>query len=130
MALINWSDAQFSSNIPEIDQQRRRFVDLINHMEQADDEQLPGFFQRLEQLVERIFETEDQLMQQVAYPEREAHVSEHQALMSEVRYLKERVENGLITLGRTYIKARLPGWFRDHSQSMDSELAGLVGEMR
>ncbi len=126
MALITWSDSQYATPVAELDWQRRQFVELVNHMEESDDAQLPTLFHRLEGVVERIFETEEALMRACALPEREAHLHEHEALMSEVRYLKERVENGLITLGRTYVKARLPGWFRDHSQSMDSDLMAMV----
>ena len=129
MPLIQWSE-NTSSAIPEMDASRRKFVDMVNAMEDAEDSQLRLFFIRFHSHIERFFEQEDQLMESCRFPDRNEHRSEHEQMLNEIRYLIQRIENGLYTLGHTYVRARLPQWFNTHVATMDDNLASYLSTNR
>ena len=129
MPLIQWSENK-SSAIPEMDASRRKFVDMVNAMEDAEDSQLRLFFIRFHSHIERFFEQEDQLMESCRFPDRKEHRSEHEQMLNEIRYLIQRIENGLYTLGHTYVRARLPQWFNAHVATMDDNLASYLSTNR
>ncbi len=126
MALIHWSESRHGSKIAELDEPKKKFVELVNAMEGAEDHQLRPMFLRLLSHLELWLEREDRFMEEWGVPHREHHHEEHAQLINEVRYLLQRIENGLYSLGHTYIKARLPEWFQAHADDMDAELHSYV----
>jgi hemerythrin len=122
MSLIHWHETEQASRIPELDDPRRKFVELVNAMEGAEDGQLRAMFLRLLAHFEHWLERENRIMEEYGFPERREHRQEHEQVLNEVRYMLQRIENGLFSLGHTYVKARLPQWFRNHVEEMDSAL--------
>jgi hemerythrin-like metal-binding protein len=122
MSLIHWHETEYTGRIPELDDPRRRFVELVNSMEGAEDGQLRVMFIRLLAHIEHWLERENRLMEEYRFPHRREHLREHEQVINEVRYMLQRIENGLYSLGHTYVKARLPQWFRSHLEEMDSAL--------
>jgi len=120
MSLIHWRETELLHPIPELHESRRKFVELVNAMEGAEDGQLRVMFLRLLAHVEHWLERENRLMEEYGFPDQRRHRHEHEQLINEVRYLLQRIENGLFSLGHTYVKARLPQWFRSHGEEMDS----------
>lgn len=130
MPLIHWSDRHHGTQINEIDIDKRKFVELVNAMDGAHDSQLRMLFIRLLGHAERHFERENRLMRETGFPNADAHRHEHEQMLSELRYLVQRVESGLFTLGHTYIRARLPSWFQSHSETLDSDFAYYINTAR
>jgi len=130
MPLIHWSESLHGTKIHEVDADKRKFVELVNAMEGAHDSQLRMLFIRLLGHAERHFERENRLMAEIGFPDADTHRHEHEQMLTELRYLVQRVENGLFTLGHTYIKARLPAWFHSHSETLDNEFAYYISSVQ
>lgn len=125
-----WSQPEFESLVGELVRVRKIFADTLHNMTVAEDGMLRGMFTRFQTQLERYFELENLLMERSEYPDQEAHRREHDAMLLEIRYFKERVENGLFSLGHTYVRVRLPQWFLDHTEKHDQELANHLGMTR
>ncbi|WNV03349.1 hemerythrin family protein [Candidatus Methylospira mobilis] len=109
-----------------IDNDHAEFIALLRRLNAATNADFPALFQQLYEHSERHFERENQLMQQYAYPAETEHKSEHQRILGEFSQFKTRVDKGLITFGRSFVKERLPQWFELHVVTMDSALAAHI----
>ncbi|MFZ2404558.1 MAG: bacteriohemerythrin [Methylobacter sp.] len=111
-----------------IDNDHDEFTGLLNDLDAADNTAFPALFQQLYEQTEQHFERENQLMKQFAYPGEAEHKSEHQRVLGEFKQFKSRVDKGLIAFGRSFVKDRLPQWFKLHVTTMDSALAAHVNK--
>lgn len=109
-----------------IDQDHGEFVSLLDKLEHAGNADFPALFLMLYQHTEQHFERENRLMQQSAFPAESEHAGEHQRVLGEFKQFKTRVDKGLITFGRAFVKDRLPAWFQLHVATMDSALAAHI----
>jgi hemerythrin len=125
MALIE-KTAQMIIGYELIDNDHDEFISLLNQLDSASNSDFPALFQQLYQHTEHHFERENQLMQQVAFPAVTEHKGEHQRLLGEFKQFKTRVDKGLITFGRSFVRERLPQWFQLHIQTMDSALVAHI----
>jgi hemerythrin-like metal-binding protein len=108
---------------PPIDQDHHEFIDLLDKLNTASNAEFPALFRALYQHCEQHFEREKQLMQQSGFPAEAEHGGEHQRVLGEFKQFQTRVDKGLITFGRAFVKERLPAWFQLHVSTMDSALA-------
>lgn len=115
-------------NIEQIDNEHRQFVDLINQLYEANNEQFGKLFEQLLIHTEQHFQHENQLMDQYRFPATGEHKGEHLRVLGEFKQFKKRVDKGLIAFGRAYIKDSLPSWFDLHIKTMDSALAAHVNK--
>ena len=115
-----------SVGYPPIDQDHAEFISLLDKLDRASDADFPGLFQVLYQHTQQHFELEQLLMRQSAVPAEAEHNGEHQRVLGEFKQFKTRVDKGLITFGRAFIKDRLPAWFVLHVATMDSALAAHI----
>ena len=105
-----------------IDRDHDEFIALINLLDSASNADFPALFQQLHEHTEQHFDRENQLMMQFAYPGAIEHKGEHQRVLGEFRQFKTRVNKGMITFGRAFVRERLPQWFGLHVTTMDSAL--------
>jgi hemerythrin-like metal-binding protein len=109
-----------------IDNDHGIFIDLINQLDKANNTDFPGLFTRLYQHTEEHFESESRLMAQFGFPAETEHKGEHQRVLGEFKQFKTRIDKGLISFGRAFVKERLPQWFLLHITTMDSALAAHI----
>ena len=109
-----------------IDHDHAEFIALLDRLDKAGNADFPALFQTLYQHTEQHFEREQQLMQQSAFPALAEHQGEHQRVLGEFKQFKTRVDKGLVTFARGFVKERLPAWFQLHVSSMDSALVTHV----
>ncbi len=69
------------------------------------------------------FETEEQWMEQSAFPHIAEHRTEHRQLLAELAMMRRRLRPVTLPLVRSFISERLPDWLELHLQRMDSLLA-------
>jgi hemerythrin-like metal-binding protein len=105
-----------------IDQDHEEFVNLLNQLDSASNADFPALFQKLHEHTQQHFERENQLMIQLSYPGIIDHKSEHDRVLGEFKQFKTRVDKGMITFGRSFVRERLPQWFSLHITTMDSAL--------
>ncbi|WP_446811202.1 bacteriohemerythrin [Methylomonas sp. 2BW1-5-20] len=109
-----------------IDNDHDVFIDLVNQLDKANNTDFPGLFQRLYEHTEEHFESENRLMAQFGFPAETEHKGEHQRVLGEFKQFKTRIDKGLITFGRSFVRERLPQWFVLHITTMDSALAAHI----
>jgi hemerythrin len=109
-----------------IDRDHEEFIALLNQLDSASNADFPVLFQQLHEHTEQHFDRENQLMMQFAYPGEIEHKGEHQRVLGEFRQFKTRVNKGMITFGRSFIRERLPQWFGLHVTTMDSALVAHI----
>jgi len=83
-------------------------------------------FQKLHEHTELHFDRENQLMIQFSYPGAIEHKGEHQRVLGEFSQFRTRVNKGMITFGRSFVRERLPQWFGLHVTTMDSALVAHI----
>jgi len=94
--LLNWKE--FATGCPDIDQQHRDIIELINELYTArfsgDREMIKGILTALIQPTLNHFAHEELLMERIYYPDAEAHIIEHEKLKSDsLEYIK-RFDDG------------------------------------
>ncbi|WKB52381.1 hemerythrin domain-containing protein [Eleftheria terrae] len=118
MPSLVWSDALKLDN-PRMDDTHREFVDLLNRLEAApDDEVLPRFRRLVEHTVGH-FAQEDRWMQATGFAPQNCHTGQHAQVLQILQALLERAD--LAELRRA--TAELAQWFEHHAQTMDAALA-------
>lgn len=115
--------------IPEIDQQHSRIVSLLNKLNAAvkkneAPEVIARLFDDLIALVRAHFKTEDCLMEEHEYLGKDAHVNEHQRLVLELGYLKEKFILGSELL----VLQSLKDWLLNHVLLSDKQLADFLAQ--
>lgn len=109
-----------------IDQEHTEFIDLLDKLGGSSNADFPALFQELYQHTEAHFERENQLMQQSAFPATSEHIGEHLRVLGEFKQFKTRVDKGMISFARAFVKERLPAWFDLHVTTMDSALVAHI----
>ncbi len=109
-----------------IDNDHDEFISLLNKLDSASNADFAVLFQQLYEHTEQHFERENRLMKQFAYPGEGEHKGEHQRVLGEFKQFKTRVDKGIITFGRSFVRDRLPQWFGLHVTTMDSALAAHI----
>jgi hemerythrin len=122
MAANPESEPHTAGLVQEIERFRQKFADMMKTMADAEDGSLRSHFMRFSAQLEHYFELENRLMEHSDYPKAEHHRQEHHAMLNELQYFMERIDNGLFSLGRTYVTVRLPEWFAEHAESHDEDL--------
>jgi hemerythrin len=125
MALIEKTD-KIVMGYDLIDNDHDEFIILLNWLDSASNADFPALFQQLYEHTEQHFDRENKLMSQFAFPAETEHKGEHQRVLGEFKQFKTRVDKGLITFGRSFVKERLPQWFQLHILTMDSALVAHI----
>ena len=123
MPLMEWSD-ELVLDDDVIDDTHKEFVDLLNRMYDAPDDQL------LEILDEFIAHTESHFAQQrwmeeLAFPPLSCHVSEHEGVMEITREVRRLTAEGDMRYGKVLAQG-IAEWFANHAATMDLMLAQYI----
>ena len=131
MALIEWND-DLSVNIPEIDKQHHRLVDLINELNDAmklgkGHAVLSKTLNGLIDYTATHFGTEEKYFDRYGYPEAESHKKEHKDFVAKVSEFKAGFESGKQTLSVEVIRF-LSKWLQSHIKGVDKLYGPFLNE--
>jgi hemerythrin-like metal-binding protein len=121
--LIEWDEHAFVLGVADMDATHSEFIDLLNRLNNAADATFPALFKALLEHTQMHFESEEARMLLCGFPAISEHTNEHRRVLGELTRIKKRVDRGLISFGRMYVRQSLPDWFRLHAATMDSALA-------
>jgi hemerythrin len=129
MALITWSSA-YSLDHLQIDTQHRTLVGLLNQLHEAmsaghGKDVLGKVLTDLAGYTVVHFQTEEALMREHAYPERDAHKRQHDELTAEVLRFKRDYETGKASMS-LQVLTFLKSWLTGHIQGADAKLAAFL----
>ncbi len=133
MPLFVWKPS-YELNIPEIDQQHRRLVGLINELydamkEARGQEVLDYILGELQTYIQEHFATEERAMQVYGYPGYEEHVVEHRKLGAQVEELNQlRQHGGAISTQK--LMGFLCDWLREHLSETDRQFGQYIKRHR
>ena len=119
--LLEWS-GDFVLGESTMDETHREFVDLLNRVGAASDDDLPVALDNFIAHTEAHFGQEDRWMQATAFPPLHCHQGEHANVLEIMREVRKRVADGEIHLGTVLAKA-IAEWFPNHAATMDTMLA-------
>lgn len=124
MGLIRWRD-EYATEVESIDNDHKKLVELINQLYEARrqgeaDQLLKRLFAELNAYCNEHFKREEDEMERLGYPEREAHQQEHQQLMQQTATLQSQLESGEDSLSNETFKF-LRHWLLDHIVEVDKK---------
>ncbi len=119
-----WSDRYLLGYNP-IDDTHREFVDCVDALLRASDDQVAAALEAFARHAEAHFAQEDGWMTEGEFPARDCHIDEHAKVMASVREVQELVAQGNHEIARELAHA-LIDWFPGHADYMDSALAAWL----
>ncbi len=116
-----------SVGVTEIDAQHQELLGMLNRMDEALQNNAPAeiFVRMLDELIEHTqfhFTTEERLMSQSNYPNAGVHRKEHQLLLEEIGYLKDKLGMKVELMVLQSIK----DWLFSHIQNSDHRLTLFI----
>jgi len=127
--LFRWT-RQLCTGAADIDEQHQRLIGLINDLHAAmargdARSQLGAILDGLVDYTKWHFRHEAQLMTRYAYPERAAHLAEHQRFVAQVLQARDDFRAGRGALS-TSVMRFLRDWLVEHIQQVDTRLAAYL----
>jgi len=121
MHIVSWS-SEMLLGVPAMDQAHQAMVEELGRLATADGAAFQVGFFKLIAALERDFREEEELMQQINFPNPQSHHEEHARVLNSLLHVAPRVEQGNIDAGREVIR-QLPQWFLNHLSTLDLMLA-------
>jgi hemerythrin len=126
---FEWSD-DYSVNIPAIDEQHQKLVDMLNLLFSAVAKReagkvIAGILDSLVEYTQTHFGLEERLLQEAGYQEIDRHKQEHRKLIEQLDHLtrKFRVENKPIYFEMlTFLRS----WLRGHIMGCDTKYSAVL----
>jgi hemerythrin-like metal-binding protein len=126
MPLMAWSD-ELVLDDGVIDDTHKEFVELLNRMYDAPDDQLLAILDEFIVHTESHFAQEQRWMEELAFPPLSCHVNEHQGVMEITREVRQRTADGDMRFGKVLAQG-IAEWFANHAATMDQMLAQYIKE--
>ena len=131
MALITWRK-EFETGIADVDHEHRELVDLINGLHDriaggGERRQIHEFLGEVFARIAAHFALEESIMRKHAYDEYQAHKTEHEALLDEIRDIMDSVETDPSEDYRDALSGTVRDWFVNHFKSKDARLHKRLG---
>ena len=129
MALIEWSNA-LSVGVPEMDQQHKRLVDMLNQLYDAmgqgkGDDVKNAILNDLIMYTKVHFASEERLMQTYGYPDFAAHKRLHDDLTAKAVQLKQKLDTGQM-VASVMLSSFLKDWLKKHINQMDKKYGQFI----
>jgi len=125
-AVLDWNDT-LSVGQDRMDETHREFVDLLNRLGEAPDDEVLACIDEFIVHTEAHFGQEQDWMGAIQFTASECHLREHDGVMEVVREVRNRVAAGETALGKV-LAAAVAEWFENHARSMDTVLAMVILE--
>jgi len=119
-----WSDA-YALGYPQMDHTHHEFVETVNAMLVASDEDLAKTLDVFADHAERHFKQESDWMHGTDFPAAQCHIDEHDAVMKSVRDVQQLFKDNherRFEIGRS-LAEELVRWFPGHADYLDSALS-------
>lgn len=124
MPLLSWNNDYRIGN-GQIDAEHRELFSRINAFSSARDKICRvTCAMRLYQYIRVHFEHEEALMRTLHYPEIDAHIQQHHALISQLNGIATRIANDMLDMPETSVF--LSAWVLVHIKYVDGKLAAYV----
>lgn len=124
MALVAWK-TDFELGIAPLDDTHKEFIDWLNRLDAASDEEfiagLPGLIEH----TKAHFEMERRWMVGSSFPPIACHKGIHDEIVKIAEFVQGKLSKGDLTLARGFIQELVP-WFEDHAGTMDAALAQWI----
>ncbi len=132
-SLIEWTDA-YSVQVPEIDDQHKQLVNIINDLGSAmalghSNDVMKGILGRLGTYVVEHFASEEAIMRQAGYPDLAHHIKIHETLVAKFHHVVEDFDAGNPRASSETL-AFLQDWLVNHIQKVDKKYVRCVLESR
>jgi hemerythrin-like metal-binding protein len=115
-------DARLEKGIAPMDQTHQEFVELVDGLLKATDDELVSGLQTLVEHTHEHFDQENRWMDDVGFPPIMIHKGEHERVLTAMEEVLEKARAGDLLPARQLID-QLPAWFDQHAMSMDHALA-------
>ena len=131
VTFFKWNDS-LSLKIPEIDEQHKKLVDIINllyeaFMDQTANERIPEIIHELNQYADYHFTTEEKYFDRFNYEQTEVHKKEHEKYIDKMKEFEEKYNRNPKAL--TYEMMNfLRNWWQDHIQGSDRDYQSCFKE--
>jgi hemerythrin len=116
-----WTD-QYLLGFTPMDDHHKEFVETLNALASASAKELPAMLDRFIAATEAHFFQENDWMEQNAFPPRDCHIKEHQAVLDTLYEARGHVAVGKTDFLPGLIHA-LSEWFPGHADYLDAALA-------
>ena len=131
MGFMNWSP-ELSVNVKEIDAQHQRLIELINELHDAMEERkgkdvLEKIIKELFRYTVYHFSTEEKYFELYNYPEKDAHVEEHNVFVRKVQDFHKGFDEGRLLLSVDIINF-LTDWIKNHIMGSDKKYGPFFNE--
>lgn len=131
MKRLEWTN-KLSLGVPHIDKQHQRLVQLANNLVAAiqtgmAEDILETLFRELREYTMFHFQDEELYMNQIGFPESEAHAKTHEALKKQVKEYQNKLMENRDVSPDSVLKF-LKGWLVDHIIYKDLRIARFVAE--
>jgi hemerythrin len=124
-----WTDAFLLGYTP-MDETHREFVEIVNAMLSASEQDFAGHLDAFLIHAEAHFSQERDWMAATGFPAMDCHVDEHNAVLKSVREVKDFLAGGgAVAVART-LAEELVRWFPGHADYMDASLAQWLVKKR
>jgi len=121
VATLEWT-SQLELGDDRIDETHREFVDMVNAVGTASDDQMLAMVDALIAHTEEHFGQEQRWMTATDFPPTHCHLDEHAGVLEAMRETRTYVAEGKVHVGRV-LANELGAWFRSHAATMDTMLA-------
>lgn len=123
-----WHDGMLLGHGP-MDAVHEEFVVLVDALLHAADADVPAALASLVRHTQAHFDDEKLWMTETAFPGRECHVAEHEAVLRSLGGVSRRVDAGDLNAARRLARA-LADWFPGHAEYLDAALAHWLCKLR
>ena len=120
--ILPWEEA-FELGEPSMDATHREFVSLLNRLDKIPNDAFPEYFDELLEHTRAHFEEENARMESSKFLSIREHKDDHDRILAEMMQMQRFAAKGMVKIARSYVKEKLPDWFRAHAASMDIALA-------
>jgi hemerythrin len=121
MPVMEWNES-LALDQGVMDDTHREFIDLLNQLADAADDEVLGVLDLFIQHTEAHFAEEQRWMESMEFSALECHAREHDGVLDTAREVRNRAAAGDVRFGRVLAKA-VAEWFAGHASSMDHVLA-------
>jgi hemerythrin len=119
--MLEWSEALHLGH-PAMDDTHREFVELLNRLGAAADDERLACLDDFIAHTETHFRQEEAWMEAMQFPPLACHRTEHEGVLEIMREVRKRIAGGEAHYGQVLAKA-IAEWFPLHAGSMDTVLA-------
>lgn len=131
MAFIEWSD-DLSVRIPEIDDQHKKLILIINALNEIGDERADARAtgKALVEMMDYMsyhFTYEERILMEAGYPEMDAHQGEHKAFSKKTYAYLESFKKRNSSLSKDMLRF-LNDWLINHIKAVDGKYADFMAD--